>query len=86
MTFIEVKAMDYRTGETFKSKAAMKRAIAEAPQYVKLMSVSSLGGSFHGSPNELTEGTTLVVVGPDPYTDRKWYGNIKRVKGVIKVS
>ena len=37
-------------------------------------------------PDVLSAGVTLVVVGPDPERSRKWYGNIKLVKGVVKIS
>lgn len=89
MAFIEVRATDY-AGGLFKSKAAMKRAIAENPSRVRFTSVASLGPRWTGSAAEfLTDGpagTKLTVVGPDPYTDRKWYGTVEVKNGQLKAS
>lgn len=85
MAFIEVKATDATTGGLFPSKAAMKRAIAENVKAVRFASVG-MGPQFHGTADEVPAGTTLVVVGPDPFTSRKWYGNVKVVNGKVKVS
>ena len=89
MPFIEVRATDYRGG-LFASKAAMKRAIAADPSQVRFTSVASLGPSWTGSAAEfLADGpanTKLTVVGPDPYTDRKWYGTVEVKNGQLKAS
>lgn len=89
MAFIEVRATDY-AGALFKSKAAMKRAIADDPAKVMFTSVATLGPSWCGTAAEfLADGpanTKLTVVGPDPYTDRRWYGTIEVKAGQLKAS
>jgi hypothetical protein len=86
MAFIEVKATDAKSGALFPSKAAMKRAIAADVKSVLFRSVPSLGGSFWGTADQVPAGTTLVVVGPDPETSRKWYGNVFFKNGALKVT
>lgn len=89
MAFIEVKATDY-AGGLFKSKAAMKRALAEDPSKVMFRSVPSLGPSWSGSAADFLTGgpanTTLVVVGPDPEVLRNWYGNVVVKNGQLKAT
>lgn len=88
MTFIEVKATDAVTGETFPSKAAMKRAIAADPRKVRLVSVA-MGPQFHGTAADFLAANfnaKLTVVGPDPFTSRKWYGTIEVKNGKLKAS
>jgi hypothetical protein len=89
MPFIEVKATDY-AGRSFPSKAAMKRAIVADPNRVRFTSVATLGPTWTGSATDfLTDGPAgvkLTVVGPDPYTDRKWYGTVEVKNGQLKAS
>ena len=85
MPFIEVKATD-KSGGLFKSKAAMKRAYEADANGVTFESVQGLGPRFYGHADNVPAGTTLVVVGPDPERARNWYGNVKLVKGVIKIT
>ena len=90
MAFIEVKAVEYKTGSAFKSKAAMKRAIDADLGGVMFLSVASLGPQWTGTAAEfLADGpvnTKLTVVGPDPYTNRKWYGTVEVKAGKLKAS
>jgi hypothetical protein len=83
------------TGERFKSKAALKRAMDADPSKVMFYGTAQTLGPALGNVGTVTgnmldealpEGTTLVVVGPDPERLRNWYGNVKRVKGVIKIT
>lgn len=89
MPFIEVKATDY-AGGLFKSKAAMKRAIEADPARVFFEAVQGLGPKWYGTAAEfLADGpanTKLTVVGPDPYTDRRWYGTVEVKNGKLKAS
>lgn len=89
MPFIEVKATTF-SGQPFASKAAMKRAIDADPAKVRFVGVASLGPVWTGSAAEFLvdgpAGTKLTVVGPDPYTNRKWYGTIEVKNGKLKAS
>jgi hypothetical protein len=88
MAFTEVMATD-RAGGLFASKAAMKRAHAENPASVRFESVSPMGPQFDGtveSPADLPDGLKLTVVGPNPFTDRRWYGTVEVKNGKVKIS
>jgi ABC-type histidine transport system ATPase subunit len=83
------------TGERFKSKAALKRAMAADPSKVLFYGTAQelgpqLGNVGTVTGNMLDEalpvGTTLVLVGPDPERQRNWYGNVVRKNGVIKIT
>lgn len=80
-------------GERFKTKAALKRALKAAPQSVafdttalattarpdEIVTASDLGNR----PRHTEEAWTIV--GPDPYTDRRWYATVKvnRLKNLV---
>jgi ABC-type histidine transport system ATPase subunit len=88
--YINCGATDER-GQFFKTKAALKRALAEDPSKVTFYGTAQalgpeLGGAGTIDGNHVPEGVTLVVVGPDPKRQRNWYGNVKIVKGVTKVT
>ena len=89
MPFIEVKSTT-SSGQTFKSKAALKRAITEDPTKVVFDSVSPMGGQFYGTAAEFLangpENTKLTLVGPDPFTQRNWYGTAEVKNGQLKIS
>ncbi len=59
----------------FPTKKAMKEAIASDPSSVSLEATSVFGNEYGGLVSEAPDGT-YTVVGPDPYTNRKWYANI----------
>lgn len=87
MAFVNVGA--YVNNERCPSKAALKRALKEAPDTVRFDCTSAVGpdaGRADIKGTEVPEGDTLVVVGPDPYTNRKWYGNVKIGKNGVTVS
>ncbi len=85
MTFINVGAS--LNGARIASKAAFKRAVKETPEAVEFDSTSPMGTQFDGGPSDLTAGVKLSVVGPDPYTNRRWYATVERTNaGTIKVS
>ena len=74
-------------GMRVKSKAALKRAIKDSPATVAFDSTSPMGESFNGGPSQIPAGVKLSVVGPDPYTDRRWYATVEiTATGVVKVS
>lgn len=94
MSFINCGVMT-TDGQRFKSKAALKRAMEADPSKVMFYGTAQELGQQLGNVGTVTgnmldealpEGTTLVVVGPDPERLRNWYGNVKRAKGVIKIT
>lgn len=62
-------------GTEFKTKAALRRFIAEHPDDVLFTDTSAFDnrGSWHGISNWRA---TDVIVGPNPWNNRKWYANI----------
>lgn len=67
--------MNVGTDRTFKTKKALKEAVAVAP-------VGCFGTSMFGP---LTDGEH-VAVGPDVYTKRTWYARVKVQDGrIVKV-
>lgn len=58
-----------------KSKKQVKEAVAEDASRVRLQGTSAFGDDFDGPVNMAPDGT-YNFVGPDPYTDRRFYGNI----------
>jgi hypothetical protein len=75
------------TGERVASKAALKAALKERPGEV-LFDVTAM---IHNGPklyrgDEIPQGVNLSVVGPDPYTSRKWYATVALTsKGGVSV-
>lgn len=64
-------------GATYKAKKDLKAAIGQQLRYVE----TSMFGP------EYKENGKLSVVGPCPYTNRKWYANVIMSNGLIsKVS
>lgn len=94
MAFIEVGAVDARSGALFPSKAAIKRAWTADPSSVRFISVASVvspsrGAAFNGpvlGPESLPAGTKLTLVGPDPERQRNYYGTVEVAKGKVKIS
>ena len=88
MAFTEVKSTD-RAGGLFASKAALRRAYDADPGSVRFDSVSPMGTQFNGyvrTPEDLPAGLKLTLVGPDPFTDRRWYGTLEVKNGKVKIS
>lgn len=100
MPFVEAKAIArFADGKEspFVTKAAFKRAVAAAenvneigtPIFDLVSGPFNRGGRFtikEWLNLDLSATTTLTIVGPDPYTDRKWYASVKVVNGKLKVS
>lgn len=68
-----------------KSKKEVKEAIAADPSKVNLQATSLFGNEYDGRVSEAPDGT-YTFVGPDPHTNRKFYGNIVKQGDKIKVS
>jgi hypothetical protein len=75
--YTNVGALD-ENGKRFQTKKALKEAIAQSKKVIfDGTSLFDSGRTFIISDSNLT---TLSVVGPDPYNDRKWYATIKNGK------
>lgn len=57
------------------SKKAIKEAVANDPSRVSLEATSFFGNEYDGPVSGAPQGT-YTFVGPNPYTSRKFYGNI----------
>lgn len=66
-------------GERPRTKKALKEAMAAHPETVLFDRTAAFEGRGPIRGDELPEDT-LQVVGPDPYTNRKWYASIKNGK------
>ncbi len=70
-------------GRRFASKKALKEAVA-AGREVEFLDTSAFS-STHYDTTSLPAGVVLTLVGPHEL-DRKWYANVERRKGVVRVS
>lgn len=84
MTTINVGA--YIDNRRAPSKAALKRALAATPELVAFDPTSAFGpsGAFNG--DHIPAGAILSVVGPDPYSDRRWYATVSRTPKGIRLT
>jgi hypothetical protein len=77
--------MSYGTQRKFASKKALKDAVA-AGEEVTVFDTSLHAATREPVPVASLAGTSAVIVGPDVYTDRRWYANVKRDKaGNIRI-
>ncbi len=69
---MNVGARSISTSANYPSKAALRRALQADPSDVLFYSTSDFTpGAFRAT--EVPFGETLYVVGPDPYTSRKYF-------------
>lgn len=68
-----------------KSKKAVKEAIAADPASVRLEATSIFGNEYDGRVCDAPDGT-YTFVGPNPNTDRRFYGTVKIAANSVKVS
>ena len=61
-----------------KTKKALKDALKTMPEAVDISSTDVVGKEYDGPATEMPEHKPVYVVGPNPYTERKWYAQIKR--------
>ncbi len=81
---MNVGARSVITRENYASKAALKRALAATPENVEFYSTElfTVNAAAEQRASELTVfSDTLYVVGPDPYTSRKWYAAVNVKEG-----
>lgn len=75
MTFVNVGAqIDNRDAP---SKRALKIALAEAPERVSFYTTSAFAPTDSFDGEHIPAGVSLTVVGPNPYTSRKFYATVK---------
>lgn len=71
-----------------KTKADLKRRLAEKPNLVTVYSTDAFGANagklWFGDDLEI--GVKYSVAGPNPYTSRKWFATIEKTAKGIKVS
>lgn len=80
-------------GLNFPSKAAIKRFLTEGKSIV-WTEIGTVGNGWQDrdwTTDELCQeigdsGRTLLVVGPNPYTKRSYYGTVSVKNGEVKVS
>jgi DeoR/GlpR family transcriptional regulator of sugar metabolism len=71
------KIMSFGTVTVYKSKSALKAAVAEhGAENVMVVDTSMHGNQGTVSVASLA-GTSAVIIGPDVYRDRRWYANVK---------
>ena len=68
------KKIDYMMGASYPTKKSLKESIGKPLRYVE----TSMFGP------EYKENGTFTVVGPDAYTDRKWYAMVTMKNGLIE--
>lgn len=69
------------------TKKDLKVAARDHPEKIKLEQTSIFGDDeFDGWAETMPANKPVYVVGPDPYTDRKWYATIERKGTKLKVS
>jgi len=65
------------------SKKALRETVA-AGEWVYIEATSVFGNEYDG-PLADAPDDTYAVVGPDPYTNRKWYATITKRDGKVTV-
>jgi hypothetical protein len=80
-------------GEHYKSKAAIKRALAEDPSMVTFTELGTVANGFTDTYRtaaellaELEGGRYVLVVGPDPYHKRNFFGQVRAKNGKLVIS
>lgn len=69
-------------GRNFPTKKALKEAVANGDE-VTFMDTSAFGNRGVVAAADLRPGD--VVVGPDPYSRRDWYANVKQTRNGLRV-
>lgn len=88
MSYINVGAKFNMTSEYVSTKKALREAIAADPANVRFYVTDAIGPNAGRTvtANNLDSGVKYTVVGPDPYTSRKWYATVeKRADGKVSV-
>lgn len=83
--FVNVGCFD-SSGQRIRTKKRLKELLASDPKSVHFDKTALYDGAGTVTVEELQPGTTLSVVGPDPYNQRTWYASVVKVDGKVKVS
>lgn len=87
MSFVNVGARYKITYADIPTKAALKRAVKDFPDNTVLYDTSELSPKSERTMSNLDIGVKYSVVGPNPYTSRKWYATVEKLaNGTIRVS
>lgn len=77
----------------FKSKAAIKRALASDASKVTWLELGTIANGFAETRRsseellaELDGGRYVLIVGPDPYRKRNFFGQVRAKNGKLVVS
>jgi hypothetical protein len=74
-------------GERVKTKKQLKAELAASPQSVWFDGTSMFSDVAGYRGSEIPADLLLTVVGPDPYTSRRWYANVSvQPDGSLRVS
>ena len=88
MTYVNVGA--YVDGVRPRTKKALREALAVSPADVRFDQTSALAAGKISScdlrGDAVPPGYRLAVVGPDPYTHRRWYAVVEIIDGRVEVS
>ena len=71
----------YIDGRRPKSKKEIRETANADPGRIEIEATSVFGNEYGGPVNGLPAGQTVTFVGPDPYTSRKFYGQLSRDDG-----
>lgn len=85
MAYVNVGAEYSANGRAIPTKSALKQALKTDPFSVTFYGTSPFT-PFTGDCTSIPQGTTLTVVGPDPYTKRSWYASVTVKNGKVVVS
>lgn len=84
--YVNVGVKNRNDGSDILTKKALKAALATNPDDVVVYGTSDFT-PFTGSAANLEIGVKYSVTGPNPYTNRKWYGTLqKTIDGKYLVS
>lgn len=67
----------YIGGRRPKSKKAVKEVATANPERVIVEATSIFGNEYEGRLSEMPKTNTVTFCGPNPHSDRRFYGTIK---------
>lgn len=73
-------AKDAITGRNFPTKKSLREAIANPQQRPYVLFTDTSAFNNRGTVGVDGLSASDVIVGPDPYTARNWYANVKNGK------
>lgn len=77
---------EFGRAERPKSKKAIREAVEADPASVIAEATSWHGDEYDGPIAYMAATNKVVFAGPDPHSDRRFYGTIAYVKGKWKVT